>query len=131
MKHHQDINEARYESFMKMTGGSKILSKVKKVNCASLFPCNKSLYEHIQRENFAAMIWRNADQCMPNVNNPLDFGWKAEDSETLQPLWFEGRAIPDFIPGESKDVEVEEMEDEELESVGECSRDSGDSESDE
>ena len=116
---------------MKMTVGSKILSKVKKVNCTSLPPCNKSLYEHIQWANIVVMMWRNADQCMPNVNNPLDFGWKAEDSETLQPLWFEGRTIPDFIPGESEDVEVEEMEDEELESGGEWSRDSGDSESDE
>ena len=130
MKHHQDINEARYESFMKMTGGSKTLSKVRKVNCASLPPCNKSLYKHIQRANFVAMMWRNADQCRPNVNNPLNFGWK-EDSETLQPLWFERRAIPGFTPGESEDDEVEEMEDEELESGGEWSGNSGDCESDE
>lgn len=97
-----------------MTGGSKVLSKVKKVNCASLPSYSKSLHKHIQRANFVAMMWRNADQCMPKVNNLLDFGWKEENSETLQPFWFEGRAIPDFAPGESEDDEVEEMEDEEL-----------------
>ena len=68
---------------------------------------------------------------MPYVNNSSDFGWKEEDSEALQPLWFEGRAIPDFTPGESEDGEVEEMEDKELESGGEWSGESGDSESDE
>ena len=26
MKHHQDINKARYESFMKMTGRKKVLA---------------------------------------------------------------------------------------------------------
>ena len=142
----QDIDEARYDSFMKMTGGNKVLTKVKKVNCSSLPPCKKSLHKHIQRANFVAMTWHNADQALPNVNCPLDFGWKEDNSGAYQPVWFEGPAIPgeceekveerqeneeailDATPGECEDKVEEENEEE---SEGDWSGDSDESETDE
>lgn len=139
-KRRRDIDEARYDSFMKMTGGNKVLSKVKKVNCSSLPPCEKSLHKHIQRANFVAMRWHNADQALPNVNSPLDFGWK-DVNGAYQPVWFEGPAVPggpedqvkerqnEVIPdatstsGEYEDGMEKEVEEE---SEGEWSGDSGD-----
>ena len=135
VKRQQDIDEARYYSFMKTIGGNKVLSKVKKVNCYSLPPCKRSLHKHIERANFVTMTWHNAYQALPNVNSPLDFGWK-EDNGTYQPVWFEGPAIPsgseevrqtevtpDATPGECQD-EFEKEGDKESE--GEWSGDSGD-----
>ena len=129
-KRHQNIDDARYDSFMKMTGGNNVLKKVKKVNCASLPPTNKSLMKHIQRANFIAMMWWNAEKPQPNVNNPLDFGWKISESGTFMPIWFEGRAMPDFSHNELESEEETESR-EELESGSEWSGDSGDSDSDE
>lgn len=39
------------------------------------------------------MRWHNADQALPNVNSPLDFGWK-DVNGAYQPVWFEGPAVP-------------------------------------
>ena len=75
------------------------------------------------------MMWCNANQALPNVRNPLHFGWKEDDSgKQLEPLWFEGRAVlEDVESGECEDEDkFEEMETDE-EFGGEWS---GDSESD-
>ena len=45
-----DINEARYKVFMSMSGGEEkyVLATIKKINCASLPPCNKTLRNHVK-----------------------------------------------------------------------------------
>ena len=86
--------------------------------------------KHIQRANFVAMMWRNADKVQPNANNPFEFGWKVSENRSFMPVWFEGRATPDFSQDELEDIEETEPS-EELESGSEWSGDSGDSDSDE
>ena len=113
-----------------MTGGNRILKKVQKVNCASLPPSNKSLMKHIQRANFVAMMWRNADKVQPNANNPLEFGWKVSENGSFMPVQFEGRTTPNSSQEKLED-EKEAEPSEELESGSEWSGDSGDSDSDE
>ena len=88
------------------------------------------LMKHIQRANFVAMMWRNADKVQPNANNPFEFGWKVSENRSFMPVWFEGRATPDFSQDELEDREETEPS-EELESGSEWSGDSGDSDSDE
>ena len=46
-----DIIEARYKAFMHMSGGKgkDLLASLKKINCASLPPCAKTLLNHIKR----------------------------------------------------------------------------------
>ena len=46
-----DINEARYNAFIRMSGGGEKypLATIKKSNCASLPPCNKTLGNHVKR----------------------------------------------------------------------------------
>ena len=46
-----NINEARYQSFIKMTRGKKKGVQVKKLNCSSLPPCEKALAQHLSRAN--------------------------------------------------------------------------------
>ena len=86
--------------------------------------------KHIQRANFVAMLWQNAGKVHPNVSNPLEFGWKVGENGTFMPVWFEGRATPDFSHDELEGEEETEPS-EELESGSEWSGDSGNSDSDE
>ena len=127
-KHYKYVDDARYELFMKMTGGSKVLTKVKKINCSSLPPCNKTLHKHIQRANYVAMMWHNADKPNPNIYDPKDFVWKENDNGIFQPVWFEGHAMLDVKLSKHDDIN---MVDGDVESEGEWSNDSTDSEPDE
>ena len=46
-----DINEARYKAFLRMSAGgneNEPLARLKKINCASLPPCAKTLNNHIK-----------------------------------------------------------------------------------
>ena len=52
-----DINEARYKAFIRMSGGDEEypLATFKKINCASLPPCNKTLGNHVKRAQVVSM----------------------------------------------------------------------------
>ena len=54
-----DINDARYKVFVRLTGGGcKADTKnIKKINCASLPPCQKTVEKHIQRAHYVSKIW--------------------------------------------------------------------------
>ena len=52
-----DINEARYQSFMKLTKATNVNINLKKINCASLPPCEETLKEHILRSNYVSIMW--------------------------------------------------------------------------
>ena len=52
-----DINEAKYKAFIRMSGGDEKypLATIKKSNCASLPPCNKTLGNHVKRAQVVSM----------------------------------------------------------------------------
>ena len=75
------------------------------------------MQNHILRANYVSMMWRNANKRTPNVNNPLNYGWK-KDCGLLRPAWFEGRAIPEFKTI-SETYSVNDLEDDDVESGGE------------
>ena len=52
-----DINEARYNAFIRMSGGDEKypLATIKKRNCASLPPCNNTLGNHVKRAQVVSM----------------------------------------------------------------------------
>jgi hypothetical protein len=93
-KNYTKINEVRHSSFLKMTGGKKLSDQVKKINCASLPPCEKSLKQHLRRVNYVSILWRHAHLSNPCGNiHPLNYGWKETDAGYV-PHWFEGNALP-------------------------------------
>ena len=49
-----DINEARYKAFIGISGGNEKepLARIKKINCASLTLCSKTLGNHIKRAQY-------------------------------------------------------------------------------
>ena len=58
-----DIVEAKYKAFICMSDGKgRDLASLKKVMCASLPPCAKTLLNHIKRAQYVARMWKRADE---------------------------------------------------------------------
>lgn len=73
------------------------LSNIKKVDCALLPPCAKSLWHKTQRAHYIGIIWGNADSKEPAHGlDPQKYGWKVENGH-FTPDWFLGPAMPDDI----------------------------------
>jgi len=67
---------------------------VKKIDCALLPPCQKSLAKKIARTNYVSMLWGRATTANPAQGlDPLDYGWRRE-GECLVPEWFSGPEVP-------------------------------------
>ena len=43
-------------------------------------PTFGSLYFHILRANYVALLWKNADVSHPNLPSPTDFGWEVDNA---------------------------------------------------
>ena len=57
-------------------------------------PCRKSLEQHIRRVNYQVAIWKRSHVPKPDVPVPNEsHGWTLVDGK-LEPLWFDGTAIP-------------------------------------
>ena len=113
-----DINQARYKAFMRMNAGgneNEPLARLKKINCASLPPCAKTLENHIRRAQYVARIWKRADQVDPTGGaSPADFGWKLTEENYFEPDWFPGSSVPESLTGpcEEENVEATSTDDE-------------------
>ena len=46
----------------------------------NLPPTFGSLYFHILRANYVALLWKNADVSHPNLPSPTDFGWEVDNA---------------------------------------------------
>ena len=69
----------------------------KKVDCALLPPCAKTLFKKIQHAQYVSIIWGNADSAEPNPDlDPLKYGWKVENKHYI-PEWFQGNAVPESL----------------------------------
>lgn len=90
------------------------LEKVKKIDCALLPPCRRSLHMKLKRAKYVAILWTHASSASPGNNlSPADYGWYM-NKELLQPKWFDGPAIPVSL---FKDDEEEEEKEEEEKSL--------------
>ena len=73
------------------------MTNVKKVDCALIPPCAKTVYNKMQRAHFISILWGNADSAHPgHVLDPLNYGWK-EKNGYYTPDWFLGPALPDYL----------------------------------
>ena len=69
-----DINEARYQSFMKLTKATNGNINLKKINCASLPPCEKTLKQHVLHSNYVSIMLSRANTPEPTRDiHPQNF----------------------------------------------------------
>ena len=75
------------------------LANIKRIDCALLPPCRRTLQKKLQRAHYVTVLWNRADTAYPGQDlSPTDYGWSA-DGTLLFPTWFEGPAIPDVLFG--------------------------------
>ena len=118
-----NINVARYQSFIKMTHGKHKDVKVKKINCSSLPPCEKTLAQHLSRANYIAIVWRLAHTPEPTKNvHPLNYGWTDNGDGHYVPQWFVGEPLPDKLFND-EDAELEQVHDDESDMVSDTEMD--------
>jgi len=109
------------------------MDKVKKVDCALLPPCAKTLSNKLRRAHYVSMIWRNAEKPNPDIGiDPLHYGWREENGQFM-PDWFPGNAMPEDIFASENDIqsiaeESHDTEDSDDTVIIECTNDSIDTE---
>ena len=120
---------------MLMSGdkGKEFLARIKKINCASLPPCTKTLLNHIKSAQYVARMWKRADETNPTGEvSPTDNGWKLNQN-CFEPDWFPGSFVPESLTCTSTPEhypEVTSTDDEESDNDT-CSDDSDDSDENE
>ena len=127
----EDVDYARYLAFIRMVHGAKAkplsLSKIKRINCASLPPYSKTLLNHIRRSNYVAKLWKRADEIDPTVaESAVKYGW-IETESGLQPEWFVGYSLPDSLDNENECCSNVIAEKDKEDTSSEWSDESGDS----
>ena len=108
-----DINEARYKAFIRMSGGDEKypLATIKKRNCASLPPCNKTLGNHVKRVQVVSMNLEESQSDGSKVEaRPTEYGWK-ENNNRLEPDRFPGRSVPETLGATRRDDATTRMDD--------------------
>ncbi|PIK60587.1 hypothetical protein BSL78_02523 [Apostichopus japonicus] len=106
-----DINEARHQSFTRMTKRKQQAVHVKKINCSSLPPCEKYVSTRITGKLRCYDV-SHAHTKQPTKDlHPLNYGWIANDDGLYVPHWYEGEALPDTLSSEDSEPvhECEEM----------------------
>lgn len=89
------------------------LSKIKKVDCSLLPPTLKTLEMKVLRTQYVTCMWTHAGTPCPTEGiSPLDYGWSI-DNTVLQPVWFEGRAMPEHIFSTNSETDEEKQTSEE------------------
>ena len=108
-----DINEARYKAFIRMSGGDEKypLATIKKSNCASLPPCNKTLGNHVKMPQVVSMNLEETQRTDPTgEERPTEYGWK-ENNNRLEPDMFPGRSVLETIGATRRDDATTRMDD--------------------
>ena len=132
------VNTLRHTRLLKKCGEHGKLKPSKKIELASLPPCQSSLVEHINRVNFQVGIWKRAHIPKSDIPDPTKgHGWTVEDGQ-IQPKWTGKNVLPTELVDilETLNQEEEEHEDEEdneegdSDSASESEDDSSDSDAD-
>ena len=85
------------------------MSNVKKVDCALLPPCSKTVDKKLKRAHLISMVWGNADSAQPGERLDGNFGWKEKDG-CYDPDWYSGPSMPDDLLEEEEDEEQDYVE---------------------
>ena len=86
------------------------LEKVKKIDCALLPPCKRSLCMKL-RSQYVTILWKHAFSAASGHHlTASDHGW-IFSNEVSQPHWFDGPAIPSNLFKDSEEDNLNEIED--------------------
>ena len=76
------VNKLRYDLFIQKyqpTSGN-LLTSGDGIDLSLLPPCRDSLSMHIRRANYQALVWNSAQDCFPDIPEPIGHGWAIDDT---------------------------------------------------
>ncbi|KAK4317433.1 hypothetical protein Pmani_011441 [Petrolisthes manimaculis] len=88
------------------------MKNLKKVDCALLPPCSKTVRNKLQRAHFVSIVWGNTESAHPDGElDPCDYGWQMKGGNYV-PVWFSGPSVPCdlFEDEETTDVADQEVQ---------------------
>lgn len=90
------------------------MENIKKVDCALLPPCKKTLINKLARAHFVSIFWGNADSPEPDHDlDPVQYGWKLEDGH-YKFDWFSGSSVPEELFVEPNNDRIDEQPEEDI-----------------
>ena len=91
------------------------MANLKKVDCALLPPCSKTIKNKLQRAHYVSLIWGSVESANPAYQrDPLEYGWKDKDGCYI-PDWFSGPPYPDNLFTIVEDLPAENESGDQLE----------------
>lgn len=81
-----DLAETRWHLFRK---------SAKKIDL--LPPTKGSFIQHLKRANFQCRIWRQADEAMQDIGDPVDHGWQKDEQGSYHAIGFDYPVAPNNI----------------------------------
>ena len=101
LKNLADVNEARLHLFKTLYAPKRPenpMDKIKSADPCCLPPCKPVLMQKLNRTNYVANIWRNANLAEPAPRSTNGYGWDiVEGKNCLTFVWFEGPQSPNNI----------------------------------
>ncbi len=93
------VNVTRHRMFLakyQPNNSDLPLNGIKGMEASSMPPCYSALHQQIQRANYIATMWKNADKPVMTLDKPEENGWTLED-EVYRPLWYSCEAVPSVL----------------------------------
>ena len=100
MKNERDVNDARTHLFKELYGPGdldKPLEKIKSAEPCCLPPCKDVLMQKIKGTHYVTHVWKNAQHSDPVRFCPEGNGWRVQDQQKLEFVWFECKQTPSKI----------------------------------
>ncbi len=94
----KSVDDVRDVKLKKVCGRDGLI-KTTSVDLSYFPPCKRSLLQHIKRCNYQVAIWKCSHIAKPAIPPPgPEYGWTLnENTDKLEPLWFEGNPIPQSL----------------------------------
>ena len=85
--------------------------KKKKIIDLSLLPsCSDNLRLHCKRANHVAMIFKQADRLILELEEPVNHGWNERGSVVWSEVWFPEDICKLLLDGETGDIDSDNVE---------------------
>ena len=86
---YDSVNKLRYDLFTQKLRPKlgNVLSGFDGIDLSLLPHCQDSLYMHVQRANYQALIWNNSLERYPDIPSPVGHGWLLDEEGKLGYHW--------------------------------------------
>ena len=105
------VDDLRYLKLSEVGSENQRLNPSKNVDLASVPPCRRSLENHIRRVHYQAGVWKMANMSNITIPATTDNNGRILVGGNLEPLWFDGRPLPESLAEVCRRCETDATDD--------------------